>query len=270
MQLIVTARSSTQNLVDLATVRRRLLGSSSDASQDEELKQLIVEASSAMAGYLGRPFARQTYQLSFRGDGRSSTILLPYYPIDRDSITGTINGTAVTDTVVLDEVIGKVYRFQRWSCPSDPTAVPLNVVLGWKGGYVLPDQVKTWAATLTGLVVGDWVRPTSPAKSPLLFEVTTPGSAGGSEPTWPTATGVTVALGGGAVATARDASELDPLISSLAFVEVFNRHAMRTRAPGLAGMSGDGVSEQYFATHTESDLAPTVRAGLDRLRAMVA
>jgi hypothetical protein len=265
MGLQVLTRSSTENLVDLATVKTRL--GITDTSKDALLGVLITGASSAIADYWGRPFARQQYSEARCGNGRLE-LLLPRYPIDADSLSVTVDGVTVTDYVVIDREIGKVYRPIAWNRSYNPLA-PLNVAITWKGGYVLPDQVTKWTSGAV-LTLGGWVKPTSPASSPWLFEVTTPGTLSGSEPNWSTvtATGQTIALGGGPVGTARDAQELPPKVADLCYVEVF--HRFQNVPPGLAAISGDGFSESYFATHTETDLCNPVRAGLDRMRVGIA
>lgn len=267
MNLSVVTPSSTQDLITLARVKARLPGASAIA--DADLQALITGASAAMASYRGFPFARQEYSLEFPGDGCCFLLLPPEIcanPLDPDSVAATIDGVAVTLSV-WDKSIGKLHLFGGWTRPSDYTS-PFNSLVIWKAGYVLPGQIQTWAASLTGIALGSWIRPTSPSKSPWLFEVTTAGNAGGTEPTWPAATGQTIALGGGAIATSREAEELPAWISDLAYIEVYHRVAQPT--PGLASRSIGNKSESYFATQTEGELSPAVQSGLDRLRALVA
>jgi hypothetical protein len=259
--LSVLTRASTHNLVTLSRVRLGVLGSSSDDSQDELLEELISGASESMAGYWGRPFARQRYQYRVAGNG-GCRLLLPVYPIDPDSVTMTIDDEAETDFVVLDPAIGLLYRGSGWPGTVDVDE-PLNVVVTFHAGWLVPDQIADFAIT-TVKTAGQWVRPSSPILSPLLFEVTTAGTTGGSEPTWPTDAGDTVESGT-AIFTGRAVDELPRRLFALAYVEVWHRY--QNRAPGLAGQSADGFSEQYFATHTDTDLSYPVRAGLDRLRA---
>jgi hypothetical protein len=264
MGLEIAIRSSTEDLVALAYVKARLPGAA--AWSDPDLQQLISDASSAMALYLGRPFARQTYTLTCCGNGGRS-LLLPRYPIDRHQVVVTINGEAVTDFVVEDKAIGKLYRGSGWPRSSD-SSNPLNISITWPAGHVLPDQAVKWAAGAP-TPAGKWLQPTSPALSPLLFEVTTAGGViSGSEPTWPQVAGEPVTLGGGAVVIARDAELLSPHISSLCYVEVYSRAI--NKPPGVSSTGSDGASEDFFATHTEDDLCLPVQRGLNRMRAEVA
>lgn len=258
--LTTLTRSSTHNLVTLERVRLGILGSTSDTSEDTLLQELIEGASEAMAGYWGRPFARQRYQYKVAGDGRC-TLLLPIYPVDPDSVTVTINDTAETDFVVYDPAIGLLYRGSGWTGTLDVDE-PRNVVVTFRAGWLLPDQVADFAAT-TAKTAGQWVRPSSATLSPLLFEVTTAGTTGGSEPTWPTTAGDTV-TSGTVTFTGRAVDELPRRLSELAYVEVYSRH--QNRAPGVTSRSADGFSESYAAAQVESDLCAQVRAGLDRLR----
>src|SRR4051794_14987571 len=99
MNLTILARSSTHDLADLATVKLRL--GITDSSKDSLLAVIIASASSAMADYWGRPFARQQYRQARPGNG-CLELLLPFYPVDADSVSAVVSGVAVTDLVVTD------------------------------------------------------------------------------------------------------------------------------------------------------------------------
>jgi prepilin-type N-terminal cleavage/methylation domain-containing protein len=60
--------------------------------------------------------------------------------------------------------------------------------------YVAPQGGSSWAPN-TAYTVGQLVRPTDTGTNPYLFSVTTAGTSGGSEPTWPTAPNATVTAG---------------------------------------------------------------------------
>jgi hypothetical protein len=269
----VLERAPTRNLVDLATVRDRLLDG--DTSEDALLAQLVSEASGAIADYLWGPgsnLGRQRYQATLAGTGRHR-LNLPRIPLDPASLTVTIDDVALvagTDYEVEDAAAGILWRGDRWAMRSysageEPRAY---IVCDWRGGWVLPDMLRTWATGLT-LAAGDWLRPTSAALSPLLFEVTAAGASdAGTEPTWPTVAGETVAVGT-ATATARQADELPESLQSLAYVEVYHRyHQQRpgAREPFVTSLEAEGVVTRWAASEAESaDLSPAVLAGLDRI-----
>jgi hypothetical protein len=270
----VLERAKTRNLIALATVRDRLLDG--DTSEDTLLADLIAEASGAMADYVygpGASLGRQLYQASLAGTGRHR-LTLPRVPLDPESLTVTIDGTALvsgTDYEIEDAAAGILWRAERWplhyrSAGEEPRA---TIVCEWRAGFVLPDMVRTWATGLT-LAAGDWLRPTSAPLSPLLAEVTVAGASGaGAEPTWPTDPGETVAVGT-ATATARRAEEVPKGIQALAYIEVWHRYHAAKRMPYLGAVDAEGQATSLISPtagrHGEAhDLAPAVVAGLDRI-----
>jgi prepilin-type N-terminal cleavage/methylation domain-containing protein len=60
--------------------------------------------------------------------------------------------------------------------------------------YVAPQGGSSWASA-TAYTAGQLVRPTDTSANPYLFSVTTAGTSGASEPTWPTTLNATVANG---------------------------------------------------------------------------
>jgi hypothetical protein len=262
-RLRVLTAAPSRALIALATVKDRL--GITGSTEDTRLTDLIAEASSAIVTFLGRDLARQRYEESIAGHGRL-LLQLARFPVDRDSVTMTVDAVAVaaTDFAYSDHEIGHLFRGIGWPLSSDDDDRN-NVVVTYKAGYVLPDQIRTWATALT-LAAGDWLRPTSPALSPLLFEITTAGASGsGSEPTWPTTAGTTVTAGT-AVATAREAWELPEHLRSLAWLAVQAKYAELSRIAGLASQSGDGFSESYFRESFEYSLPPSVCHGLEQWR----
>ena len=238
-------------------VAKLLLGIT-DSSSDAKLDLLIASASDDIGTHVGRVLVRQKYQDSdpqpLPGDG--TRLLLSQFPIDRDQVTVTIAGAAVTDFEVEEAAIGRLYRAGGW-----PTS---DVDISFFAGYVSPDRVKPWV-NLTVYVKGDFVRPSSSYgfTAPLLFEVTAvTGAAGASEPTWPTTGGVPVtsAL---AVFTARDAEEVPPALRNIAFLEVKNRNELLTRVEGLRSMQVENYSESYSDTVAASELSPSVVRSLE-------
>lgn len=264
MSLRVLVASSTAKLMSLADVKLRL--GITDSSQDTVLGQIIDDASSAIATYLGRDLARQRYLETVAGTGRVR-LLLSRYPLDRDSITLTIDDLADTDWSVEDAETGRLWRDSGWPAgiwaigeePERSTAVT------YKAGYVLPDQIVAWS-TLLVVVAGSWVRPTVTATAPpLLMECTTAGTMAAGEPTWPIVAGGTV-TSGTAVFTARDAKELPHHLRDIAWLLVYAKYRDLFRAPGVASLSGDGFSASFFATHTETAMPPNVESALESWR----
>jgi hypothetical protein len=262
MALRVLTASSTAALIALATVKDRL--GITDTAQDTQLNQLIAEASSAIVAYLGRDLARQRYEQSTRGDHRRR-LLLERFPVDRDSITLTVDGTAATDFAIYDASVGMLSRAIGWPCPSSADDDENNVVATYKAGYVLPDQISTWTAAATA-TLGKWLRPTSPALSPLLFEITTGGTLhAATEATWPTTAGQTV-TNGTAVMTARDAQELPQVLVNCAWLTVQEFRQRLTRLAGATSMSADGFSVSYDLKALDCALPGNVERSLDQWR----
>ena len=293
MSLQVLTYASTQNLVALATVKLRL--GIDDTSQDALLTDIIKGASDAITGYVGRPFSRQTYLETLSGRsspyyvgtgyamGRSTLaseaddrrLHLSCYPVDPDLVTLTIDfgagATTETDFVVENPAVGTLFRIYGWPQSYYQPRLPgaragENIAVTYTAGFVLPDQVFTWAGTGLSLALGQWVRPTSPALTPLLFECTTAGAVSGSEPTWPTTTGGGAISLGGASVTPRQARELPARIADLCYLEVLSRYHRRAMMPGLASQSGAGFSQTYSQASANTDICAAVEEGLTRMR----
>ena len=240
---VLTAATS-HDLVTLDTVKDRL-GLSADYEQDARLEDLIAEASSAIAEYLGRPIARQRYLETLSGNARER-LALARFPVDRDSVTLTIDDTAETDFTVEDPSQGLLWREGAWPHGEGVGVYAErpeeNVAVTYKAGYVLPGLIDAWANSAT-LTVGRWVRPTS-AVGDLLMEVTTGGVAGASEPTWPTTAGSTV-TSSAAILTARNALELPRVIQSAAWLVVHELYTSMTRGLGVRAVESDGQRVEY-------------------------
>lgn len=256
MALRVLTAASTSALITLAAVKDRL--GITDSSQDAALTQLIAEASSAIVAFLGYDLARQRYEERRPGNG-SALLQLARFPIDRASVSLEIDDVAQTDFSVDDEMLGHLFRPCGWTGPCSAEDRN-NVVIAYKAGYVLPGQITTWTAGAT-VALGSWLRPTSPALSPLLFEVTTAGILHSAEPTWPTTVDATV-VNGTATLTARDAIELPAVIQQCAWLTVYDFQQRVSRAPGLSSLSADGFEQSFFATQTETKLPPNVERSL--------
>lgn len=261
MAVRVLTAARTQALVGLAVVKDRL--HITGTAQDAALTLLIAEASSAIVAWLARPLARQRYEQACRGNGRRR-LLLDRHPVDRDSVTVEVDGEAVTDFVVVEPEGGMLSRGVGWPRPSAELDDENNVVVTYRAGYVLPEMISTWTASATA-VLGEWLRPTSPALTPFLLEVTTGGALGGTEPTYPAAGGGTVASGA-AVLTARDAAELPPILQQCAWVTVLEFYQRTLRLPGVTSMSADGFSASFDLKALDCALPSNVERSLAHWR----
>lgn len=210
MSLRLLTASPTERLVATLTGRNYLgLG---DSSQDATIQRILGAISGAFSRSLGYELPRQRWEEKVPGNGRARLILTPR-PVDPDSVTVTVDDVAETDFVV--ENNRTLYRTTLW-----PTAYRYpgqegqeNVAATFKAGYVLAEYLSTWAALSATIASAttQWIRPSSPEKSPMLFEVTTAGTTGATEPTWPTTAGTTV-TDGSAVLTARRVSALPSIL----------------------------------------------------------
>jgi hypothetical protein len=244
---------------------------------------MIEEVSSNITDYIGFPLARQTYFETLEGQGRPR-ILLQARPVDRDSLTVTVNGLAFTDFTL--ERGRSLYRPFGWfgrywdsaytgvgdasgralqGSYLGPTAglfdVDENVSVTYRAGYLLPGQVSTWT-TGASLALGAWIRPSRASLSPWLFEVTTAGLAGIGEPVYPSLSGSTV-TDGTAILTARDAQELPAVIRKAAALAVV--YDFEQRPAGLTSQGVDSYRESYDSK-AQGDLPLHVCKILERLR----
>lgn len=264
MALRLLTRARYSGLVTVAAVKAHL--GITTSADDAILATLIEGVSDDLVADLGRPLARQQYLETFPLTTRLR-LRLTALPLDRDSVTVTIDGTAATDFEIDDADTGQLYRSGGWS-GSYPTAEAEErlVSVTYKAGYVCPDSIQTWATGLT-LVAGNWVRPTSPWLSPLLFEVTVGGATGaGAEPTWPTTAGTTVAAGA-ATLTAREVAELPAGLRDLVLYVVRIRYEARKREAGLKSLSADGFSASWESSAASpAGIPEEVCRSLDRWR----
>lgn len=252
MTLRVTTSAPSQALVSLTVVKDRL--GITVSTYDAHLSALIDEASSAIAEYLGRPLSRQSYVETISGNERQR-IAVSCWPVDRDSVTLTIDGTADTDFSVYDSKTGMLYREGAWpiGAGSDRWAETPeeNIAVTYKAGWVLPDRIAALANA--SYVVGQWVRP-AVAVGDLLMECTTAGATStATEPTWPTSGGGTVTIGT-AVFTARHASEVPAALASAAWQTVRN---LNTQVPaGVNRIVSDGQEIGFSVTSQEFSVIP--------------
>jgi len=202
-----------------AAAARTYLGLGVSTTYDTTIATLQDAIAYSFAEFLGFQIPRQRYEETVTGTGRQR-LILAVRPVDRDSIAVTLDDVLLVaaddDYSVDDARQGLLFRRYGWT-PSYRMPGNLgeaNIVVTYKAGYVLPELLETWTANDTTIAnaTTKWLRPTSPQLSNFLFEVTTAGTLGATEPTWPTTAGATVASGT-AVLTARDAVELPALIT---------------------------------------------------------
>lgn len=227
--LQILTRANSTDLVSLARVKSDL--GISGSSEDTTLQTLISQVSEDFSVLCHRSFARQRYQLTVLGgkvglgesawwtltDSSRSMIVLPHAPIEPDSISVTIDGDTDTEWDVWDANAGILFRDSLWTEDAD-------IVITWYGGWVLASWLATWEvstaygdATVSGQAT--FAQPTLLSLSPYLFEATTAGTSGGTEPTWPTTEGGTV-TDGTVTWTARAAEELPKGLAGLAVAAV--------------------------------------------------
>lgn len=261
-RILTPARSNA--LCTLASVKDRL--GLTGSSQDARLTSLIAVVSAAIATFFGRPLVRQRYEAHVTGSGRLRQ-LLPVWPVDRDSVTVEIDETAETEFLLESPPTGVLYLERGWRSGQflpGQTGEP-NVLLRWIGGYVSPDLVVTWTADLA-VTLGQFVRATAANGSPLLYEVTTAGSLGGTEPTWPDETAETV-TNGSAVLTARDAHEVPLDIQEAALLTTLAWRSAAGAVPANVTLERIGSQEiQYAQPGAAGDAFAFPRAAIALLR----
>lgn len=247
MALRVLERARYGNLVTVAAVKDYLRITAS--TDDAVLAVLADSVSRLFESEIGRPLARQRYAETFPLSERLR-LLLTACPVDPDLVTVEIDGTADSDFSVEDDATGVLYRAGRWNGPDGWREDGEHLVeVTYTGGYVSPDAVQTWATGLT-LSAGQWLRPTTSSSAytgQLLYQVTTAGATGsGSEPTWPTTAGQTIAAGTATV-TARTAEIVPASLQALALYAVQVLHQGRSREAGMTKLDADGFSASWAA-----------------------
>lgn len=260
----VVAGAVAKLIVPVETVRAEL---GLDSTSDPKLRRLIYAAGSAFAGMggLGRPFLRQTFLEKTQGDG-GPLLVLSRWPIE--SVTSVTYGISDPTTITASEYSialegrNALYRSTGWSGPcedirqrvvtgGDFYSYSATYVAGWVPPGDGPGLVDKWRAT-TARVAGSFVKPDSAANGAitLLYECTTAGTSGASEPTWPTTSGSTV-TDGTVTWTARDAMELPFDFQEAAIVTV--KAWMDGGLDAAAGIS----SERHGSMEVVYDTAAT-------------
>lgn len=235
--LLTPLSGFTSSLICTLAAVKAQPGVPSDGSADSALGDLIALACETFAGEagLGRPIRHQRWQVEMPGDG-GQFLHSPIWPINRivsitSGVTDPQTVTATTYAIRSGDFhagpLGDrdlIYRTEGWDYTSPPSGVdrrmgdrqfPYTVDL-W-GGWLMTDQVVAW--TTGAKTVGTWVRPATAQASLFLMECTTAGSAGVSEPTWPTEEGETV-TDGTVVWTARAACTPPVVVQRAAVLQV--------------------------------------------------
>lgn len=253
MSLRVLTAASTKALCTLQSVKDRL--GISGSSEDAKLTAFIAGASALIPAIKGRELVRQRYLQTLAGNGRTR-LVLGVWPVDRDSVTLTIDDVAYTDFVVEQPLGGVLYRETGWPFGAgvpceDPEE---NVAVTFNAGYVPPDLVKAWSASLV-VTAGQFVQASSTNPQPLLFEATTAGTMASTEPTWPTTGGDTV-TSGTAVLTARHALPVPLHWQEAALLTVLAWRSGATAVPSNLARERHGSHElEYFAGSAGRDTA---------------
>lgn len=261
---------ASQNLITLSQVKLYL--GETGTSKDALYTALISGVSASMIAMIGVHPGRQRCEELGRGEyGGVVSRYLSRLPVEEGSLTIILDGTTLTPTyawpvadtayfILEDPEQGLIYRPEGWASESLYSAsTSPGLIDRYYAGFLLPDQIRTWAAS-TAFLVGSFARATVP--NLLRFEATaSTGNTGSAEPVWPTTIGGTV-VDGGVTWTARAARELPEHISLHCYAEVLRAIGNLDTAPGVSSWTVEGVSESRFATHTDRALAPSTRDAL--------
>lgn len=250
----------------LADTKTRLGISGSD--QDTVLGILLDRATSACEQLLGleHGLALRSYEIEGVGDGRSTQVLLPIWPIDPDAVSSvTIRGTAQTENTDYTVVGGEaLQRLSGWPAgdlyESDGTPV-LKVVVD-RAGYLMPGQISDWEAS-TAYTAGQWVRPVATTTSPLLFVCTTAGTTDSTEPIW-TGTPDTEVSDNTAAWKGYRVEEIPDGLADAVYLCAYNWQ--ETRPDGLVEWRAGAFSERFSEKQAGSLVPDVVRSILARFR----
>lgn len=190
--VIAPAASTALTTLTAAKLDLTIVGTDEDAV----LTDLIAQASASLAGWIGRPLARETVRQTFRPTRPEPSLCLSRFPVA--SVTSVTIATAVQDpaTIECDRASGILYRLnnaQRYlAWPADVVTVEYSA--GWllpgQDGRDLPADIEAAAVALvrrayhaagrdpvlkgmdigSGAVKLDWFIP-SPTGEPMPVEV---------------------------------------------------------------------------------------------------
>ena len=259
-RLTVLTPSADRYLITVADARERLGLESTD---DTLLGELLIEAGSMIEHYLGRQLARQRYLEALPGVD-AYRVHLSALPVEASTLAVEVSDVAETGFALENVETGQLYLSGGWPCGSEQ-----DIEATYYAGYLLPDRVADWAVA-TAKTAGQWVRPTSAgAQTRFRFECTTAGTTHATtQPTWTTADEAGDTITDNTVTwTARDAYELPPDLSRIAWLAVRNLWDARTRPSGITRMEADGFAEYYSTgAASDGDLPDYITRALDRWR----
>ncbi len=246
--LTVLTPAPHQRLATLESVQE-LLGLADSPTGEARLRSLIDTTSDHLAEVCERVFGRQEYRETFGGFGRPE-FQLQQCPVELPLGTVTFKGDTFPDVILKDPKQGILYvdsYFQntalRGGLEADPRAGTEreDYQLTYWAGYVLPDDLITWEAS-EPRKKGQFVKPSG--VTGYLYEVTTPGTSGTVEPTWPTTAGETVGDGTVTV-TARAATALPYGLQEACRQEVAARYLWGARDSAIDAFTIEGVTTKY-------------------------
>lgn len=235
-ELEILTRAKVADLIPIATLKTRL--GISGSTEDDQLAGWIEEMTEDFGRLTERgTLALQQYRETHRLGKRSRKLVLSRAPVEKGSITVTVDGTAETDFELQGHAAGILWREDGWGVDED-------IVVTYRAGWIVPDMIAAWVAS-TGYGGADekaWVRPTDPSDTPFLMEATTAGTSDADEPMWPTTIGGTV-TDGTVVWTARAVEELPKPLRGLAIAAV---QELREAAPRMVASERGATTIAYF------------------------
>ena len=269
MAISVLTAADSSALIDRATVAARLEIDTASAVENAFLDDLILLSASSIASRLGRELGYQRYREELAGRGRDR-LVLARFPVDPDRVSVTVATVATPLFKLETPARGIIYLASKW-----PAGAELTVAVDFHAGYLLKSQVRDpveqplarWQST-QDYSVGDWVRPTRPSLSTLLFEATADGgSSGSTEPVWLPVVGGGTIVDDGITWTGRNVAELPRDLEAAAWLSVRSAYYRREEVPGVtrwqAGDTSESVSADRLAL-ADVFIPPEVNGILER------
>ena len=270
----VTTGPADRNVATLAAVAGELgVTVGADATVDAKITRLIKVASSTFENELGRPPWRATYSEQLPGDGG---VYLPLARWPIESIASiSLDGVAITasEYSIAYPERSKVYREDGWqhTMPthaglSGAGAKNLIYTAAYTAGWVMPGKIGDWTAD-TAYTAGTFVRPVSDLTITVLFECTTAGTTGSTEPTWDETAGNTT-VDNSATWTARNAVEMPEVLqeAALAFVADMYREGVSGPPAGVKRERLGPQEIEYSDGPAGGAMASAIRAVLRHYR----
>lgn len=254
--LEILTRPSETDLTTVAAAKARL--GITGSGEDANVAAWVTEASDDFLRITRRQtFALGQFRETHRPDQPVNVLPLACAPVESGSISVTIDGTATTDWELADHGAGLLWREDGWDIDSD-------IIITYRAGWLVPGQIADRENTTTYGAAGQiaWTRPSDPRLSPYLFEATTAGTSGGSEPTWPTTLGGTV-TDDTVTWTARAVEELPAGLSGLAIAAV---KELREGAPRYVAGERPGADSITYSWEGGDKYSAALTRALKRYR----